>query len=118
MRSRPPVVAALVRQRSRNVADGHPGASSIAVERMLTGLAPTEALSIQRYSSIEDFETGPRLVDGSSIPLDLPHFAAQRAILNLPTCRVELQATFPRMLDATYDGHGLLVMMSFHGLSV
>lgn len=58
-----------------------------------------------RFGQAESME------DARSIPLDVANFAAARAIVNLPGCRIIVARSFARILDSTYRAPGGMVIL-------
>jgi AraC family ethanolamine operon transcriptional activator len=74
-------------------------------------LAPSSALQLVRFADIDAFRPAESLEDSRSIPLDTANFAAARAVVNLPECRIIVARSFARILDATYRVPGGMVVL-------
>ncbi len=74
-------------------------------------LAPSSALQLTRFTDIDAFRPAEMLEDSRSIPLDVANFAAARAIVNLPACRIILARSFARILESTYRAPGGMVIL-------
>ncbi|WP_426407684.1 helix-turn-helix domain-containing protein [Bradyrhizobium ganzhouense] len=74
-------------------------------------LAPSSALQLTRFTDVDSFRPAESLEDARSIPLDVANFAAARAIVNLPACRIIVARSFARILDTTYRAPGGMVIL-------
>ncbi|MDH6258138.1 helix-turn-helix domain-containing protein [Bradyrhizobium sp. BR13661] len=74
-------------------------------------LAPSSALQLTRFTDIDAFRPAESLEDSRSIPLDVANFAAARAIVNLPACRIFVARSFARILETTYRAPGGMVIL-------
>ena len=74
-------------------------------------LAPSSALQLTRFTDIDAFRPAESLEDSRSIPLDVANFAAARAIVNLPGCRIFVARSFARILETTYRAPGGMVIL-------
>jgi AraC family ethanolamine operon transcriptional activator len=75
-------------------------------------LVPSSALQLTRFASVDAFRPAELMEDARSIPLDVAHFAAARAVVCLPACRIILMRSFARILDAAYRAPGGMVILS------
>jgi len=74
-------------------------------------LAPSSALQLVRFTDVDAFRPAESMEDARSIPLDVANFAAARAIVNLPGCRIIVAKSFARILDSTYRAPGGMVIL-------
>lgn len=74
-------------------------------------LAPSSALQLTRFTDVDAFRPAESLEDARSIPLDVANFAAARAVVNLPACRIIVTRSFARILDTAYRAPGGLVIL-------
>jgi AraC family ethanolamine operon transcriptional activator len=74
-------------------------------------LAPSSALQLTRFTDVDAFRPAEQLEDARSIPLDVPNFAAARAVVNLPGCRIIVARSFARILETTYRAPGGMVIL-------
>ena len=74
-------------------------------------LAPSSALQLTRFTDVDSFRPAESLEDARSIPLDIANFAAARAIVNLPGCRIIVAKSFARILDSVYRAPGGMVIL-------
>lgn len=74
-------------------------------------LAPSSALQLIRFADVDAFRPAESLEDSRSIPLDVANFAAARAIVNLPACRIIVARSFARILDTVYRAPGGMVIL-------
>ncbi|QAU46530.1 AraC family transcriptional regulator [Bradyrhizobium guangzhouense] len=74
-------------------------------------LAPSSALQLTRFTDVDAFRPAEALEDSRSIPLDVANFAAARAIVNLPACRIIVARSFARILETTYRAPGGMVIL-------
>jgi hypothetical protein len=64
------------------------------------------------FSDVDAFRPIETMEDARSIPLDIPNFAAARAIVSLPACRIIVMRSFARILDTAYRMPGGMVILS------
>lgn len=76
---------------------------------MLDQLRSTRALTINRSADFDHFRSIESLGDHRSIPLHWRGFAACFAAVELRSCSIFLQRTFPRILQARYRSTGAIV---------
>jgi AraC-like DNA-binding protein len=74
-------------------------------------LASSSALQLTRFTDVDAFRPAEALEDSRSIPLDVANFAAARAIVNLPACRIIVARSFARILDSAYRAPGGMVIL-------
>lgn len=74
-------------------------------------LAPSSALQLVRFADVDAFRPAESLEDARSIPLDVTNFAAARAVVNLPACRIIVTRSFARILDTAYRVPGGMVIL-------
>ncbi|TYL89277.1 AraC family transcriptional regulator [Bradyrhizobium rifense] len=74
-------------------------------------LAPSSALQLIRFTDVDAFRPAESLEDARSIPLDVANFAAARAVVNLPACRIIVARSFARILDTAYRAPGGMVIL-------
>lgn len=75
-------------------------------------LASSSALQLIGFSDVDAFRPIETMEDARSIPLDIPNFAAARAVVSLPACRIIMMRSFARILDSAYRMPGGLVILS------
>lgn len=75
-------------------------------------LAPSSALQLIGFSDVDAFRPIETMEDAKSIPLDIPNFAAARAVVSLPACRIIMMRSFARILDTAYRMPGGMVILS------
>jgi AraC-like DNA-binding protein len=73
------------------------------------GLMTSQALNVVRFDDVDAFRPSEITPQAQSIPLELRNFAAARATLSLPSCRIDLLQTFPRILDTAAETPGIIV---------
>ncbi|MGY3035312.1 AraC-like DNA-binding protein [Bradyrhizobium sp. USDA 4354] len=78
---------------------------------LFDNFAPSSALLIG-FSDVDAFRPVETMEDARSIPLDIPNFAAARAVVSLPACRIIVVRSFARILDAAYRMPGGMVILS------
>ena len=78
---------------------------------MLDSLAPSSSLQLIRFADVDAFRPAESLEDARSIPLDVTNFAAARAVVNLPACRIIVARSFARILDTVYRAPGGMVIL-------
>lgn len=74
-------------------------------------LASSSALQLIGFSDVDAFRPIETMEDARSIPLDIPNFAAARAVVSLPACRIIMMRSFARILDSAYRMPGGMVML-------
>lgn len=79
---------------------------------LFDGLAPSSALQLIGFADVDAFWPIESMEDARSIPLDVPNFAAARAVVSLPACRIVLMRSFARILDTAYRMPGGMVILS------
>lgn len=79
---------------------------------LFDALAPSSALQLIGFTDVDAFRPIESMEDARSIPLDIPNFAAVRAVVSLPGCRVVLMRSFARILDTAYRMPGGMVLLS------
>ena len=62
-------------------------------------LCSSPALEIKRYQDIDEFRESERYAQAESIPITAQEFSVARATLSLPSCRLSLVRTFPRIIN-------------------
>jgi AraC family ethanolamine operon transcriptional activator len=80
-------------------------------------LCPSPALDLQRYTDFDHFFESERYVRAESLPLTGREFSATRATLCLPSCRLSLVRTFPRIIKGYELSDRLLVVIPMDGVS-
>lgn len=80
-------------------------------------LCPSPALDLQRYADFDHFVESERYVRAESIPLTFRDFSATRATLCLPSCRLSLVRTFPRIIKGYELSDRLLVVIPMDGIT-
>lgn len=73
-------------------------------------LRASPALDLQRYEDIDHFRESERYAQAESIPLAARDFSVMRASVALPSCRLSLVRTFPRIITG-YDLAGRLMVV-------
>jgi len=66
-------------------------------------------LDVLKYADFDQFHHATRIVKADSIPLQATGFSAATAMIRLPGCRIHLQRTFPRIVDALLEGGALAI---------
>ncbi|MBR0839124.1 AraC family transcriptional regulator [Bradyrhizobium liaoningense] len=79
---------------------------------LFDALAPSAALRLIGFPDVDAFRPIESMEDARSIPLDVANFAAARAVVSLPACRIIVMKSFARILDATYRMPGGMVILS------
>ncbi|TYO68036.1 AraC family transcriptional regulator [Bradyrhizobium hipponense] len=79
---------------------------------MFSALTPSSALQLAIFADIDAFKPAELMEDARSIPLDVARFAAARAVVCLPACRIILMRSFARILDTAYRAPGGMVILS------
>lgn len=74
-------------------------------------LAPSSALQLTTFANVDAFRPAELMEDARSVPLDVAHFAAARAVVCLPACRIILTRSFARILDTAYRAPGGMVIL-------
>jgi AraC family ethanolamine operon transcriptional activator len=74
-------------------------------------LVPSSALRLTTFADVDAFRPAELMEDARSVPLDVAHFAAVRAVVCLPACRIILMRSFARILDTTYRAPGGMVIL-------
>lgn len=74
-------------------------------------LAPSSALQLIRFADVDAFRPAESMEDARSIPLDVANFAAARAVVDLPGCRIIVARSFARILDCAYRAPGGMVIL-------
>ncbi|MBR0954456.1 AraC family transcriptional regulator [Bradyrhizobium canariense] len=78
---------------------------------LFDALAPSSALQLIGFADVDAFRPIESMEDARSIPLDVQNFAAARAVVSLPGCRVVMMRSFARILDAAYRMPGGMVIL-------
>ncbi|KYG99063.1 helix-turn-helix domain-containing protein [Bradyrhizobium sp. DOA1] len=78
---------------------------------LFDALAPSSALQLIGFADVDAFRPIETMEDARSIPLDVANFAALRAIVSLPACRIVVMRSFARILDAAYRMPGGMVIL-------
>lgn len=78
---------------------------------MFDSLAPSSALQLIRFADVDAFRPAESVEGARSIPLDVTNFAAARAVVNLPACRIIVMRSFARILDTAYRMPGGMVIL-------
>jgi len=73
-------------------------------------LCPSPALNLLRYTDIDHFRESEQYARAESIPLVARDFSVMRATLSLPSCRLSLVRTFPRIITG-YELPGRLMVV-------
>ncbi len=79
---------------------------------LFDALAPSSALQLIGFTDVDAFRPIETMEDARSIPLDISNFAAARAVVSLPACRVVMMRSFARILDTAYRMPGGMVILS------
>lgn len=66
---------------------------------------------IIRFSDPETFRPLEFASGAKSLPLDPRNFASTQASIELPSCQIVMQRSFPRILDVTYRTDGILLVV-------
>ena len=74
-------------------------------------LASSSALQLISFADVDAFRPAESMEDARSIPLDVTNFAAARAVVNLPACRIIVARSFARILDTVYRAPGGMVIL-------
>jgi len=69
-------------------------------------LRPSRSLTVDRFSSFDEFEPTELIGSARSIPLNPRQFSLGRAILRLKRCQIILQHSFERILETGYQTAG------------
>ncbi|MBR0903676.1 helix-turn-helix domain-containing protein [Bradyrhizobium liaoningense] len=78
---------------------------------LFDALAPSSALQLIGFADVDAFRPIETMEDARSIPLDVANFAAARAVVSLPACRIVVMRSFARILDAAYRMPGGMVIL-------
>ncbi|WP_027518542.1 helix-turn-helix domain-containing protein [Bradyrhizobium sp. WSM1417] len=78
---------------------------------LFDALAPSSALQLIGFADVDAFRPIESMEDARSIPLDVRNFAAARAVVSLPGCRIVIMRSFARILDAAYRMPGGMVIL-------
>jgi len=78
---------------------------------LFDALVPSSALQLIDFADVDAFRPIESMEDARSIPLDVPNFAAARAVVSLPACRIVLMRSFARILDIAYRMPGGMVIL-------
>lgn len=78
---------------------------------LFDALAPSSALQLIGFADVDAFRPIESMEDARSIPLDVRNFAAARAVVSLPGCRIVMMRSFARILDAAYRMLGGMVIL-------
>jgi AraC family ethanolamine operon transcriptional activator len=79
---------------------------------MLFGaFAPSPALQLATFADVDAFHPDELAEDARSIPLDVAHFSAARAVVRLPSCRIIVMQSFARIMDTAYRVSGGMVIL-------
>ncbi|MCK1733573.1 AraC family transcriptional regulator [Bradyrhizobium sp. 138] len=79
---------------------------------LFDALAPSSALQLIGFADVDAFRPIETMEDARSIPLDVANFAATRAVVSLPACRIVVMRSFARILDTAYRMPGGMVILS------
>ncbi|WP_257198044.1 MULTISPECIES: AraC family transcriptional regulator [unclassified Bradyrhizobium] len=78
---------------------------------LFDALTPSSALQLIGFADVDAFRPIESMEDARSIPLDIPSFAAVRAVVSLPACRIIMMRSFARILDTAYRMPGGMVIL-------
>lgn len=78
---------------------------------LFDALAPSSALQLIGFADVDAFRPIESMEDARSIPLDVSNFAAARAVVSLPACRIIMMRSFARILDTAYRMPGGMVIL-------
>lgn len=78
---------------------------------LFDALAPSSALQLIDFADVDAFRPLESIEDARSIPLDVSNFAAARAVVSLPACRIVVMRSFARILDTAYRMPGGMVIL-------
>jgi AraC-like DNA-binding protein len=78
---------------------------------LFDALAPSSALQLIGFADVDAFRPIESMEDARSIPLDVRNFAAARALVSLPGCRIVMMRSFARILDGAYRMPGGMVIL-------
>ena len=84
---------------------------------MFRNLTASTALTLDQYADIDQFRESERYVHAESVPLKADRFSAARASLKLPSCRLSLVHTFPRIINGYDMANRLVVVVPMDGIS-
>ncbi|RXG91251.1 AraC family transcriptional regulator [Bradyrhizobium zhanjiangense] len=79
---------------------------------MFDALVPSSALQLIGFADVDAFRPIESMEDARSIPLDVANFAAARAVVSLPACRIVVMRSFARILDTAYRMPGGMVILA------
>src|SRR5262245_60841680 len=79
---------------------------------LFSALAPSSALQLTTFTEVDAFRPAELMEDARSIPLDVAHFEAARAVVLLPACRIIVVQSFARILDTAYRAPGGMLILS------
>jgi AraC family ethanolamine operon transcriptional activator len=79
---------------------------------LFDALAPSSALQLVGFADVDAFRPVESVEDARSIPLDVANFAAVRAVVALPACRIVMMRSFARILDTAYRMPGGMMVLS------
>ena len=80
-------------------------------------LCPSPALNLLHYTDIDHFRESEQYARAESIPLVARDFSVMRATLSLPSCRLSLVRTFPRIITGYELAARLLVVIPMNETS-
>lgn len=78
---------------------------------LFDALAPSSALQLIGFADVDAFRPIESMEDARSIPLDVSNFAAARALVSLPACRIIMMRSFARILDTAYRVPGGMLIL-------
>jgi len=79
---------------------------------LFDALVPSSALQLIGFADVDAFRPIESMEDARSIPLDVANFAAARAVVSLPACRIVVMRSFARILDTAYRMPGGMVILA------
>ncbi|MFT4121713.1 helix-turn-helix domain-containing protein [Bradyrhizobium sp.] len=79
---------------------------------MFDSLVRSSALELISFADVDAFRPAESMEDARSIPLDVANFAAARAVVSLPACRIIVMRSFARILDTAYRAPGGMMILS------
>ncbi|MGY8638813.1 helix-turn-helix domain-containing protein [Bradyrhizobium sp. 14AA] len=74
-------------------------------------LTPSSALQLIDFADVDAFRPVESVEDARSIPLDVSNFAAARAVVSLPACRIIMMRSFARILETAYRMPGGMIVI-------
>lgn len=80
-------------------------------------LRPSAALDLHCYADIDHFRESERYARAESIPLKAHRLPIARASLSLPSCRLSLVRTFPRIIKGYELSDRLIIVIPMDGVS-